>query len=183
MNETLYNTIYMLYGSGTEQDSLRIDLVPIRKKYKPIYDYQRANIFAYDVTDLLNKKIPINSLEGYFRPINSKNTPSEIFCYGMTKSPEAGIKELNLKWIDTSFNGYNVPYSNGIQHTTNSYLATPSSVQGMSGAPVFFEFGHNPDSIFIEGVISTGVDSPANLAIIVKPEEIEKEIDRVLKLK
>lgn len=172
------DSIILIYQTVSGPRQLGLDLKMVRGENAPIYDYERADVFAYDVTNLLKKDGIIYSVEQYMKPISAKTRPSHIFASSLNEKNVAVSKTWELHLIDTAFDGYQYKYNNVLHFVNNSYIATPASSHGMSGSPVFFELNNNPDSIVFGGLVSSHYDTPVALTILVKPEEVEKELQR-----
>jgi hypothetical protein len=171
-----YDSLKFTYPALTDVGKGAVDLRNIYKTNGPIFDYQRADIYAYDVSNILKKDAIINSIEGYIKPIPKNRNPKRIFTVGYGEN--ASVIQLPIYFFSLKNNIGDTSmqmYSDGLHEVSNSYLLTPASSHGMSGSPVFYQFGDNIDSIFFAGVISSHA---GNVTMVVTPTEVENELQR-----
>jgi hypothetical protein len=164
-------TVYSLL----KRDSIVLNLTGLAKRNKPIFDYQRADVYAIDVTDVPGIEHRFLSIESFVTAV--PNNAQAVFAVGFGATPIPPITLnmiLNLPIKDSS----DFFYKNGRQWSHNSYRLGGRGQGGTSGTPVFYVAKENPDSLIFGGIISShfpGVD----IIQVVKPSELMAELDRV----
>jgi hypothetical protein len=156
-----------------------IDVKKIIRESKSYYFYEQPDIYVYEVTDKLPSNFTVYSIDKMIDPKFNAASPLEIFSIGYGQSGDGMIAKINFSLsgmpYDTSVFTYGFVGNN--VKMTNSYFLSNKSIGGMSGSPVFFNYN---GSLVFGGVISTHFDSN-NTTVIVKPSEVMKKIDKLLK--
>jgi hypothetical protein len=179
-----FDSMFILYRIKDKSENIRIDISKIQKESKPQYFFNKPDIYAYDVTDLIPKNENVLCVNDFIDENFKALAPSEIFAYGY---PVKEKVELDLlKFAPSVFNydtsRFHYPLSSKnitLVTMTNSYFVNGDSEHGMSGAPIFYVYTENgKPKIVFGGVLSTetGVKE-FNLVVIVKPQEVIKLIN------
>ncbi|HVU97981.1 MAG TPA: hypothetical protein VHE34_22310 [Puia sp.] len=171
----IYDSMGCTYLSATGAAQFQLNVRTLQKRHLPIYDFERADIWAEDVTALLKAKPPQFFLDSVALETVDTFTNRSLYLFGNVDDANPFTK-FTLKQVnkpgDSSFQSY---YSAGHHYVTNSYLASPATRGGASGSPVFFVRKDNNRPQFA-GVVLGHSNVPFDVTMIVTPSEVRKEV-------
>lgn len=175
---------YKIKGSDNFKFKM-IDLREIKKKHPPIYFFEQPDLFVYEI------KMPdsalIYSIEHMFDTVPLKKLyPKEHVSYGYYQ--EAPLpQQMVFTALTYLFDPYiDVTDSVGGGRNFklyNSYMVTPGSKAGMSGAPVFIKYDTIIRNLRYERLVFGGVimGHDRDNTTVVKPYELYKILNEKLR--
>jgi len=155
-----------------------IDLTKIIKPFRHYYFFEKPDIFCLDITHLISDDIQYTPIEDFIQNIpNEAIKPDSVFTIGIQDGNQVVLEyfinnNVSFKPKSFSYNGRNIVLK-------NSYFLSNSIAPGMSGSPVFFQYGNK---YIFAGVASSHFQTE-NITLVVKPQEVLKLIDSLSALK
>lgn len=149
------------------------------------YFFNHPDICIYKINNMPDS-IVLNSIDGSM-DLSKKitSTPNRAILFGYPNKPEGrdASKVVPTEWVGQF--KYSIHYS--FQHPKSSrpvttvYVIQPATVDGESGAPVFFQYFKNDGSIdyTIFGGMVSGTASAADETMLVKSSLILSDIDKL----